>query len=94
MPLEETMHTIGRDDPRTSTTAIGLSLTSPVAWSMTRHQIVVFEQLCYLQIADAGPHSLLPSVMDAFLALARRPWWDRHVAGIPDEIEPESGLPA
>lgn len=84
------MHTIGRDD--TSTTAIALCLTAPVAWSMTPHQIAVFKQLCFLQMADAGPHALLPEVVGALLELARRPWWDHGVAGIPQE--PRPGLPA
>jgi hypothetical protein len=86
------MHTIGKDDGRTTTAAIGLCMDSPTAWSMTPRQLAVFKQLCFLQMADAGPHSLLPDVMDALLALARRPWWDRGVAGIPSE--PIPGLPA
>ena len=85
------MHTIGRNDP-TSGTATRLCLTSPVAWSVTPRQIEVFRQLCFLQMADAGPYSLLPEVMDALLQLARRPWWDHGVADIPSE--PRPGLPA
>lgn len=86
------MHTIGHDDSSTSTMAVVLCMTSPAAWSMTPHQVAVFKQLCFLQMADAGPHSLLPGVMDALLHLARRPWWDRGVADIPQE--PRPGLPA
>ena len=71
-------------------TAVALSLTSPVAWSMTRRQLAVFETLCRLQMADAGPHSLLPNVMEALLAVARCPWWDAAVAGVADEPSPET----
>lgn len=88
------MHTIGHDDPTASATAIALCLTSPIAWSMTPLQRAVFLQFCKLQIDDSGPHSLLPGVMDAFLELARQPWWDIGVAGIAHEIKPEPGLPA
>lgn len=87
------MHTIGREDPGTSTTAVALCMNSPIAWSMTPLQLAVFLQLCKLQIVDAGPHSLLPHVMDALLALARRPWWDRGVADIPDEPDPQRPAP-
>ena len=65
-----------------------LCLSPVVGRSMTPMQIAVFKQLCFLQMDDAGPHSLLPNVMDAFLELARRPWWDRGVAGIADEPSP------
>lgn len=86
------VHTIGRTDTSTSTTAIGLCLSSPVAWSMTPRQLAIFKQFCALQMADAGVHSLLPTVMADLLALARRPWWDRGVAELPHE--PFPGLPA
>ncbi|MCY7353680.1 MAG: hypothetical protein LH470_01095 [Lysobacter sp.] len=93
MSLEaRTVHTIGHINPATSTTAIGLCFSPAIAWSMTSRQIAIFEQLCYLQMADAGDHSLLPNVMAELLALARRPWWDRDVADIPHE--PFPGLPA
>lgn len=82
------MHTIGRDDPSTSTTAIALCMNSPIVWSMTPRQRAVFLQITDLQMFDAGPHSLLPQVMDALLALARRPWWDAGVAGLADEPDP------
>lgn len=85
------MHTIGRDDPDSITTAVGLGLTSPVAWSMTPRQLAVFKQLCNLQIEEGGLHSVLPNVFDALLALARRPWWDGEVADI--ACEPCPGLP-
>jgi hypothetical protein len=65
--------------------AVGLAMTSPVAWSMTPRQLAVFRQLCLLQMHDAGAHSLLPNVVSGLLAVARRPWWDRGVAGLPDE---------
>lgn len=87
-----TVHTIGSIDPTTSTTAIGLCVSSAIAWSMTPRQIAIFKQLCHLQMLDAGVHSLLPNVMDELLALARRPWWDRGVADI--SHEPFTGLPA
>ena len=85
------MHTIGHDDPDAISTAVGLGLTSPVAWSMTPRQLAVFKQLCRLQMEDGGMHSVLPNVFDALLAVARRPWWDRDVADIPCETSP--GLP-
>ncbi len=65
--------------------AIGLCLSSPVAWSMTPHQLAVFRNLCNLQMEEGGLHSLLPNVMAELLALARQPWWDRGVAGLLDE---------
>lgn len=93
MAMEDRIvHTIGRTDTSTSTTAIGLCLSSALAWSMTPRQLAIFKQFCALQIADSGAHSLLPNVMDELLALARRPWWDRDVADIPHE--PFPGLPA
>lgn len=82
MPIDDAAHEI---DPTTSARAIALCLTAPVAWSMTPHQIAIFKQLCALQMAEGGVHSLLPNLMDALLALSRRPWWDRGVAGILDE---------
>ncbi|GAA4862937.1 hypothetical protein [Luteimonas vadosa] len=78
-PVDETC------DGQCTRTAIALCLDSPVAWSMTPAQIAVFQQLCSLQIEAGGPHSLLPNVIAELLALARRPWWDAGVAGLPDE---------
>lgn len=90
------MHTLGRTDPSTSTTAIALCLTSPIAWSMTPLQRKVFLQMCKLQLLDGGVHSTLPNVMDAFRELALYSWWDRRVADIAYESDSESepGLPA
>ena len=65
--------------------AVALALNSPVAWSMTPRQLAILRQLGGLQIEHGGPHSLLPNVMDALVALARRPWWDAGVAGVLDE---------
>ena len=82
------MHTIGRDDASTSTTAIALCLNSPIVWSMTPLQRTVLLELTNLQQDDSGQHSLLPNVMDALVELARRPWWDGGVAGIESEPDP------
>ena len=75
-------------DTSSTTVAVRLCATSPILLSMTPLQLKVFERMGWQQIEDAGPHSLLPNVMDAFLELARRPWWDHGVAGIPDEPPP------
>ena len=75
-------------DTSCTTTAVALCMDSPIAWSMTHMQRAVFKQLCVLQIEDAGPHALLPNVMDELLALARRPWWDAGTADVPDEANP------
>ena len=48
---------------------------------MTPLQLQVFQQLCTRQMAYAGPHSLLAQVMEGFLWVARRGWWDVGVAG-------------
>lgn len=88
------MHTIGHDDTRSSRTAIALCFSSAVGWSMTPRQLEIFLQLCNLQMADTGAHSLLPGVMDALLVLARRPWWDTGVADLLDESVPRAGRPA
>ena len=70
------------EDTSSTTTAVALCLTPAIAWSMTPLQLQVFQQLCFQQMADAGPHSLLPQVMEGFLWVARRGWWDVGVAGI------------
>jgi hypothetical protein len=67
--------------------AIHLCLTTPVVISMTATQRSVFLRLCILQQEEAGPHGLLPGVVDALLALARQPWWDEGLAGI--QFEPQ-----
>ncbi len=82
------MHTIGRDDTGTSSAALALCSTPAILRSMTPTQIAVLKQLASLQLEAGGVHSLLPNVMQALLALARRPWWDRAVAGLPDEPDP------
>jgi hypothetical protein len=93
MHPEAAMHTLGQDDATTSGTEVRLCLTSPIAWSMTPRQVEVFRTLLTLQL-EQGHHSLLPDVVEALLALARRPWWDRGVADLPYESESEPGLPA
>ena len=87
MPTQQSRHHLIEDscDGGCTQAAIGLCLSSPVAWSMTPRQIAVFRQLCLLQMSDGGPHSLLPNVIAQLLALARRPWWDQGVAGLSDE---------
>lgn len=77
-------------ETRSTIAAVGLCLNPPIVWSMTIEQRDIFQQLCALQIEEAGPHSLLPNVMQAFVALARQPWWDAGTAGIPYEDAPES----
>lgn len=67
-----------------SAVAIALCLNTPVVRTMTPVQLGVFRTLCRLQL-DEGMHSLLPEVMDAFVWLALRPWWDAYVAGLPTE---------
>lgn len=57
----------GQEDTAGTTTAVALCLTPAIAWSMTPLQLQVFQQLCTQQMADAGPHSLLPQVMEGFL---------------------------
>lgn len=69
-------------DVSTTAAAVGLCLTPAIAWSMTPLQLQVFQQLCTRQMADAGPHSLLPQVMEGFLWVARRGWWDAGVADV------------
>lgn len=86
------MHTIGRDDTVTTPDALALCSSPAILRSMTPTQIAVLKQLVSLQLHEGGVHSLLPNVMEALLALARRPWWDRAVAGLPDEPDPR--LPA
>lgn len=87
MPTQQSRYHLVEDtcDGRCTQTAVSLCLSSPVAWSMTPRQIAVFQQLCFLQMEDGGPHSLLPNVIHELLALARRPWWDRGVAGLTDD---------
>jgi hypothetical protein len=55
---------------------------------MTPFQIEVLRTLCRLQQEEGGLHSLLPDVMEALLELARKPWWNAGVAGIPFEPVP------
>lgn len=65
--------------------AVFLAASHATLLAMTPRQREVFRQLCAGQMADAGPHCLLPHVVAAFLAVACRPWWDRGVANLPDE---------
>jgi hypothetical protein len=79
----------GPDDPGSTVFAVYLSMRHPTALSMTARQRAIFQDLIRLQQLDAGgPHSLLPNVMDALLALARQPWWDAGTADIADEADP------
>ena len=86
-----TAHPIGEESRDATWHAVALALSSPVAWSMTPRQLAVLHQLGNLQIEHAGPHSLLPNVMAALVALARRPWGDAGVAGVLDEPLRERG---
>lgn len=72
------------EDGASSAVAIALCLTTPVIRSWTPRQREVFRTLSRLQL-DEGVHSLLPGVMDAFVWIARQPWWDTDMAGILDE---------
>ena len=71
-------------DGASSAVAVSLCMTSPIAWAMTPRQMEVFRTLGRLQLED-GLHSLLPEVMDAFVWIALRPWWDAGVAQLPEE---------
>lgn len=54
------------EDTSGTTTAVALCRTPAIAWSMVQLQLQVFQQLCFQQMADAGPHSLLPQVTEGF----------------------------
>lgn len=69
-----------------SAVAISLCLTAPMARSWTPRQLEVFRTFGQLQIEE-GVHSLLPGVMDAFVWIARQPWWDAQMAVLIDECE-------
>jgi hypothetical protein len=71
-------------DGASSAVAIALCLTTPVIRTLTPMQLDVFRTLCRLQLEE-GAHSLLPDVMEAYVQLAFRPWWDAQVADLPDE---------
>ena len=74
------------DDGASTAVAVSLCISTPVAISMTPRQLDVFRALCRSRLND-GVHTLLPDVMEAFVWIARQPWWDAEMAVIYDEKE-------
>lgn len=71
------------DNGASTAVAAALCLTTPLAISLTSRQIDVFQALCCSRLDD-GVHTLLPEVMEAFVWIARQPWWDAQMAVIYD----------
>ena len=77
---------IDMDNGASTSVAVSLCMSTPVAISLTRRQMDVFRVLCGSRLDD-GVHTLLPEVMEAFVWIARQPWWDGTMALIYDEAQ-------
>ncbi len=77
---------MGIDNGATSAVAVALCMTTPLAISLTPRQRDVFRTLCRSRLEE-GVHTLLPEVMDAFVWVARQPWWDQAMAVIYEETQ-------